>query len=56
MYWRKGTGDNFGPYDKSKKYFVCEHHFKAEDVRVSFEIGRNTRKPGFIRSILQKPK
>ena len=23
-----------------KKYFVCEHHLKAEDILVSFGIGR----------------
>ena len=29
VYWRKAAGDNFSPYYESKKYFVCEHHFKA---------------------------
>ena len=29
---RKGAGENFSPYDEFKKYFVCEHHFKAEEI------------------------
>ena len=45
MYRRKGAGDNFSPYDESKKYFVCEHHFKAVEIRVSLGIGRKTLKP-----------
>ena len=51
MYQRKGAGDNFSPYDESKKYFVCEHHFKADEIRVSLGIGRKTLKPGAIPSI-----
>ena len=51
MYRRKGAGDNFSPYDESKKYFVCEHHFKADEIRVSLGIGRKTLKPGAIPSI-----
>ena len=31
VYGRKEAGDNFSPYDESKKYFVCEHHFKADE-------------------------
>ena len=31
MYWRKRAGDNSSPYDESKKYFVCEHHFTKRD-------------------------
>ena len=48
MYRRKGAGDNFSPYDESKKYFVCEHYFKADEIRVSLGIGRKTLKPGAI--------
>ena len=48
MYRRKGAGDNFSPYDESKKYFVCEHHFKADEIRVSLGMGRKTLKPGAI--------
>ena len=51
MHWRKGAGDNFSPYDESKKYFACEHHFKAGKIRVSLGIGRKTLKPGAIPSI-----
>ena len=51
MYRRKGAGDNFSPYDESKKYFVCEHHFKADEIRVSLGICRKTLKPGAIPSI-----
>ena len=51
MYQRKGAGDNFSPYDKSKKYFACEHHFKADQIRVSLGIGRKTLRPGAIASI-----
>ena len=51
MYRRKGADDNFRPYDESKKYFVCEHHFKADEIRVSLGIGRKTLKPGAIPSI-----
>ena len=32
MYHRKGAGGNFSPYDESKKCFVCETHFKAEEI------------------------
>ena len=42
MYRRKGAGYNFSPYDESKKYFVCEHHFKADVMRVSLKIGWKT--------------
>ena len=35
MYRRKGAGDDFSSYDESKKYFVCEHHLKADEIRVS---------------------
>ena len=51
MYQRKGAGDNFSPNDESNKYFVCEHHFKAEEIRVSLGIGRKTLKPGVIPNI-----
>ena len=44
----KGAGDNFSSYDESKKYFVCEHYFKADKIRVSLGIGRKTLKPGAI--------
>ena len=47
----KGAGDNFSSYDESKKYFVCEHYFKADKIRVSLGIGRKTLKPGAIPSI-----
>ena len=48
MYRRKVAGNNFSPYDESKKYFVWEHHFKADEIRVSLRIGRKTLKPGAI--------
>ena len=51
LYRRKGLGYNFSPYDESKKYFVCEHHFKADEIRVSLGIGRKTLKPGAIPTI-----
>ena len=47
----KGAGDNFSSYDESKKYFVCEHYFKADKIRVSLGIGRKTLKPGAIPTI-----
>ena len=34
-----------------QKYFVCEHHFKADEIRVSLGICRKTLKPGAIPSI-----
>ena len=40
LYERKGAGGNFSPYDESKKYFVCEHHFKVDEIRFSFGIRR----------------
>ena len=52
MYRRKGAGDNFSPYDESKKYFVCERHFKADEIRVSLGIRWRILKPGVIPSIL----
>ena len=51
MYRRKGVGDNFSRYGESKKYFACEHHFKADEIHVSLGIGRKTLKPGVIPSI-----
>ena len=51
LHRRKGAGDNFRPYDESQRYFVCEHHFKADEIRVSVGIGRKTLKPGVIPSI-----
>ena len=51
LYERKGAGGNFSPYDESKKYFVCEHHFKVDEIRFSFGIRRKTLKPGIIPSI-----
>ena len=51
MYPGKGARDNFSLYDEPKKYFVCEHHFKADEIRVSLGIGRKTLKPGAIPSI-----
>ena len=51
MYPRKRAGDNFSPYDESKKYFVCEHHFKADEIRVRLGIGWKTLKAGVIHSI-----
>ena len=51
MHRRKGADDNFRPYDESKKYFVCEHHFKADEIRVSLGIGWKILKPGAIPSI-----
>ena len=45
MYWRKGADDNFIPYDESKKYFVSEHHFKADKICISLGIGQKTLKP-----------
>ena len=37
MYWRKRTGDNFSPYDESKKYFARELHFKADEIVLDYE-------------------
>ena len=37
--------------DESKKYFVCEHHFREEEIRVSLGIGRKILKPGVIASM-----
>ena len=51
LYERKGAGGNFSPYDESKKYFVCEHHFKVDEIRFSLGIRRKTLKPGIIPSI-----
>ena len=48
LHQRKGAGDNFRPYDESKRYFVCKHHFKADQIRVSVGIGWKTLKPGVI--------
>ena len=50
MYWTKGAGDNFSSYDESENYFVCEHHFKADDIHVSLGIGWKTLKLGVIPS------
>ena len=36
---RKGPNDTFDPKNKKHTY-VCEFHFKAEDIQVSFGIGR----------------
>ena len=47
----QGARDNFSPYDESKKYFVCEHHFKADEIRVSLGIDQKTLKPGAIPTI-----
>ena len=51
MYRRKGVGDNFSPYDEFKKYFLCVHHFKADEIRVSLGTVRKTLKPGAIPGI-----
>lgn len=51
MYRRKRAGDNLSPYDESRKNFIYEHHVKAEDIRVSLVIGRNTLKPGVVTGI-----
>ena len=50
VYRRKGAGDKFSPYDESKNYFVCEHHFSTDNIRVSLGIGWKTLKPGVIPS------
>ena len=47
----KGAGDNCSSYDESKNYFVCEHDFKADKIRVSLGIDWKTLKPGAIPSI-----
>ena len=51
MYWRKEADDNSSPHDESEKYFACEHHFKADKIRVSLGIGQKTLKAGAIPSI-----
>ena len=51
VYWIKAAGDNFSPYYESKKYFICEHHLKADKICVSLGIGWKTLKPGAIPSI-----
>ena len=51
MYHRKGAGNNFSPYDESKKYLAFEHHFKADEICVNLRISRKTLKPGAIPSI-----
>ena len=53
VYQRKGVRGNFSPYDESKKYFVCEHHFIADDIHVSLGIDRKTLKPGVKPSIIK---
>ena len=46
IYQRKRSGDYLYPYGESKYYFSYEHHFKADDICVSLEIGGKTLKPG----------
>ena len=48
-YRRKGSCDTFDP--RNKMYYVCEFHFKAEDIKVSHGIGRKTILPGKLPSI-----
>ena len=52
VYQRKGVGGNFSPYDESKNYFFCEHHFIADDIHVILGIDRKTLKPGVKPSII----
>ena len=52
MYWRKEAGGKFSLYDEFKKYFVCEHHVKGDEIRVSSGIGQKTLKPSVIPSII----
>lgn len=51
-YRRKGFDDTYDPTNKDK-YFVCEFHFKLEDIRVSIGIGRKTLKPGVVPTIFK---
>ena len=53
QYRRKGSGDTFDPWDRTKRYFVCEFHFKGEEMRVSLGIGRKTLKPGVVPNIFK---
>ena len=52
---RKGGNDSFDP--RNKTYYVCEFHFKAEDIRVTAGIGRKKYRDGKIPTIFpSKPK
>lgn len=51
-YRRKGTGDNFDP--RNNTYFVCEFHFKADDIKVSHGIGRKTIRTGILPSVFRE--
>ena len=51
IYRRNGAGDNLNPQDESKKYFICGHHFKADDIRFNLVVGRNTLKPDVVPGI-----
>lgn len=56
---RKGSNDSFDPKNKKHTY-VCEFHFKAEDIQVSSGIGRkkpiNKRPPTLFKHDEKEPK
>ena len=47
-YRRAGGADKFS---KTKKFMVCEFHFKPKQIRVSLGIGRKTYLPGSVPSV-----
>ena len=47
---RKGGADNF---DAKKRIFICEFHFKTEDIRITMGVGRKKVIPGRIPSIFE---
>ena len=51
---KRSACDSFSPYDESKRYFICEHHFKVDEIRFSLGISRKTLKPGVIPSIFNQ--
>ena len=51
--YQRGADDNYSLQAESKKYFVCEHHFKADEICVRLGIGRKTLKPGVIPGIFK---
>ena len=55
---RKGTSDTFDTTDPNKRIFVCEFHFKDDDLRFTWGTGKKKVKAGSIPSIFkpQEPK
>ena len=48
---RSGPRDNFDSSNKNKRIFVCEFHFKPDEIRVTLGVGRKKLLPGAIPSI-----